>query len=175
MKSDNTQRLVAALGLTFGSIIMTVPAPAQAATTGSGCHAYNGDPRAGVSTPGRLILEARCVTVSGIVGCIHTSADDGDTHMSLLPDAGSKKYLTSANKVWACGTDPRPRLVIEILPQHCTVKPTNCADLGHFTSPKAPLNNQRVTIKGPWVLDTSPYHGATQWGEIHPAQSITTY
>ncbi|HKC29185.1 MAG TPA: hypothetical protein VKB75_14325, partial [Jatrophihabitans sp.] len=52
-------------------------------------------------------------------------------------------------------------------------RPDNCADLGHFTSPKIPENGQHVTIIGPWVQDTSTFKGRTLWSEIHPVWRIT--
>jgi hypothetical protein len=124
------------------------------------------------------------VTVRGIVGCISThdggdgSGDDGDgdTHLSLLLDPGQSKYLTPGNSVWGCGndqgSDTAPRMVVEVIPQHCTARPDNCADRGHFRTPAIPQNGQHVAITGAWVLDTSRYHGATLWAEIHPAFRI---
>jgi hypothetical protein len=63
-------------------------------------------------------------------------------------------------------------MVIEVIPQHCTVRPDNCADRGNFRSPKIPRNGSHVSITGPWVLDTSKRHGVTLWSEIHPALRI---
>jgi hypothetical protein len=139
-----------------------------------GCHA--GDPRNGVNTPIRLIVRNPCVTVHGIVGCVFTDRNDGDTHLALLLDDRDAKYLTPGNRAWACntdqGSDSAPRMVVEIIPQHCTVRPDNCADLGDFTSPPVPQNGQHAAVTGSWVQDTSTKHGATLWSEIHPAFRI---
>jgi hypothetical protein len=142
-----------------------------------GCHA-RGDPRAGANTPIRLIVRSRCIRVRGIAGCIHVDKGDGDTHIALLLSAkDAKEYLRPANRSWTCnsdqGSDTAPRLVVEVIPQRCTVRPDNCADRGHFTDPHIPKNGQHVTITGPWVQDTSTFHGRTLWSEIHPAWRIT--
>ena len=143
-----------------------------------GCHPA-GDPRAGVNSPLRLIVRSRCIQVRGIVGCIFTDDGDGDTHLALLPESAEarRKYLTPGNRSWTCasdqGSDTAPRLVVEVIPQHCTVRPDNCADRGHFTNPKIPRNGQHVAVTGPWVQDTSTRYGRTLWSEIHPAWAIT--
>jgi hypothetical protein len=139
-----------------------------------GCHL--GDPRAGVNTPIRLIVRDPCLTVHGIVGCVYTDRGDGDTHLALLLDPDDAKYLRPGNGVWTCstdqGSDTAPRMVVEIIPQHCTVRPDNCADRGHFTSPPIPGNGQHIAVTGAWVQDTSTKQGANLWSEIHPAFRI---
>jgi hypothetical protein len=142
-----------------------------------GCHT-EGDPRAGVNTPLRLLVRDPCIRVRGIAGCIFTDKGDGDTHIALLLNAAdAAKYLTPGNASWTCdsdqGSNTAPRLVIEVIPQHCVVRPDNCADRGHFTDPPIPKNGQHVTITGPWVQDTSTKQGRTLWSEIHPAWRIT--
>ena len=142
-----------------------------------GCR-NGGDPRAGVNTPLRLIVRSPCIRVRGIAGCIFVDQGDGDTHIALLLDAkASAKYLTPGNKSWTCdsdqGSDTAPRLVVEVIPQHCVVRTDNCADRGHFTDPKIPKNGQSVTVTGAWVQDTSTKQGRTLWSEIHPAWRIT--
>jgi hypothetical protein len=142
-----------------------------------GCRTQ-GDPRAGVNTPIRLIVRDPCIRVSGIAGCIFVDKGDGDTHIALLLSAkDAARYLTPGNQSWTCdsdqGSDTAPRLVVEVIPQHCIVRPDNCADRGHFTDPEIPKNGQHVTITGPWVRDTSHLKGRTLWSEIHPAWRIT--
>jgi hypothetical protein len=132
-----------------------------------------------VNSPSRLIVKADCVTVSGIVGCVKTSKDDGDTHLGLLLDKGQSKYLTPANKIWACGSDQgsdtAPRIHVEVLPQHCKVLFENCADEYPYTNPKIPQNGQHVLVTGVWVLDRAHNRGVTRWAEIHPAFRITVH
>jgi hypothetical protein len=117
--------------------------------------------------------------VRGIAGCIFTDRGDGDTHIALLLESvrTAAKYLTPGNRSWTCdsdqGSDTAPRLVIEVIPQHCRVRPDNCADRGRFTDPQIPKNGQHITVTGPWVQDTSRKHGRTLWSEIHPAWRIT--
>lgn len=142
-----------------------------------GCRT-GGDPRAGVNTPIRLVVRNPCVRVRGIAGCISTDRGDGDTHIALLLSrSDAAKYLTPGNRAWTCssdqGSDTAARLVVEIIPQHCTVRPDNCADRGGFTNPPVPRNGQHITVTGPWVLDTSHFRGHTLWSEIHPAWRIT--
>jgi hypothetical protein len=118
-------------------------------------------------------VRSRCVRVRGVAGCIFTDKGDGDVHIALLLDPDSAaKYLTPGNQSWTCGSNT-PRLVIEVIPQHCTARPDNCADRGHFTSPRIPLDGQHITVTGPWVQDTSKRYGRTLWSEIHPAWQIT--
>jgi hypothetical protein len=131
-----------------------------------------------VNTPLRLIVRSPCIRVRGIAGCIFVDHGDGDTHIALLLDRkAAAKYLTPGNKSWTCdsdqGSDTAPRLVVEVIPQHCVVRRDNCADRGHFTDPAIPVNGQHVTITGPWVQDTSTRYGRTLWSEIHPAWRIT--
>jgi hypothetical protein len=142
-----------------------------------GCHTA-GDPRAGVNTPIRLVIRSPCIRVRGIAGCIWVDKGDGDTHIALLLSArDAAKYLTPGNRSWTCdsdqGSDTAPRLVVEVIPQHCRIRRDNCADRGHFTDPAIPRNGQHVTVTGPWVQDTSRYKGRTLWSEIHPAWRIT--
>jgi hypothetical protein len=119
------------------------------------------------------------VTVHGVVGCIFVDHGDGDTHLALSLDPGQERYLTRGNRAWTCASDQRsdtePRLVIEVIPQHCTVRPDNCADRGHFRDPPIPPSGSHVSITGAWVLDTSTRKGATLWSEIHPAFRIRPY
>lgn len=159
-----------------------LPTASSASSTSRDGHKSPGcrnreNPRAGVFTPIRLTVRAACITVHGTVGCITTDQRDGDTHLAMLLDPGQTKYLTPGNLAWACTSDQEsdtaPRMVVEVIPQHCTVRPDNCADLGHFTDPQIPGNGQHVTITGAWVQDTSHFHGETLWSEIHPAWKIT--
>jgi hypothetical protein len=155
------------------------PATAPASPTravGVGCH-EKGDPRTGINTPIRLIVRARCTTVHGLAGCIFTDKDDGDTHVALLLDPGQAKYLAPGNAAWKCSSDQgsaaAPRLLLEVIPQHCIVRKDNCADRGYFTNPKIPDNGEHITVTGPWVQDTAHFHGFTMWSEIHPVWTIT--
>jgi hypothetical protein len=155
----------------------TASSSAAPAPNYPGCRTQ-GDPRAGVNTPTRLIVHSPCIQVRGIAGCILTDKGDGDTHIALLlSKEAAARYLTPGNKSWTCnsdqGSDTAPRLVIEVIPQHCTVRADNCADRGHFRSPKIPQNGQHVTVTGPWIQDTSTMYGRTGWSEIHPAWQIT--
>jgi hypothetical protein len=96
--------------------------------------------------------------------------------MELLLDKGQSRYLTAANAVWRCrsdqGSDIAPRIHVEVIPQHCEVKETNCADLFPFKDPKIPKNGQHISVTGAWVLDASRNRGFRLWAEIHPASRI---
>lgn len=150
-----------------------LPSPTPRPRPKPGC--YDGDPMLAVHNPGRLIVRADCVTVSGIVGCIKTS-EDGDVHMLVQLDTKYQKYLTKGNDAWRCqkdrGSDTAPRLVVEVVPQHCTVPHDNCLDEIGVKRTIIPKSGQHITATGPWVLDTAHYHGATRWAEIHPALRI---
>lgn len=172
-QSTSTARSSAALTTSAGD---ATPAESRASLLRRGCHL--GDPRAGVNTPLRLIVRDPCITVHGIAGCIYEDKGDGDTHIALLlSKADAAKYLTPGNRSWSCnsdqGSDTAPRLVIEVIPQHCVVRDDNCADRGHFKDPDIPENGQHVTVTGAWVQDTSTFRGRTLWSEIHPAFRIT--
>ena len=124
-----------------------------------------GDPRAGVNTPLRLIVRSPCIRVRGIAGCIFVDKGDGDTHIALLlDDKAAAKFLTPGNKSWTCdsdqGSDDAPRLVIEVIPQHCVVRSDNCADGGHFTDPRSQRTVKKLPSPEPWVQDTSTKPGA---------------
>ena len=94
--------------------------------------------------------------VRGIAGCIFVDKGDSDTHIALFLDAkAAAKYLTPGDKQFVAlpdsdqASDDAPRLVVEVIPQHWSVRSDNCADLGHFTDPRIPKNGQSVTITGP--------------------------
>jgi len=106
------------------------------------CH--DGFPLEGVYSPGRLTVKKPCVAVTGIASAIDRE-HDGDMHISLT--GVDPKWLNSGN---LRRTDQS--LVIEAVPAIPIEMP--------------PLKS-RVTIIGPWVLDTQ-----TGWLEIHPVWAI---
>ncbi|MDQ1720349.1 MAG: hypothetical protein QOI26_83 [Pseudonocardiales bacterium] len=106
------------------------------------CH--SGFPLEGVYSPQRLTVKEPCVAVTGIAQSINRE-HDGDMHVSL---AGvDPKWLNSVN------LDRSDKsLVVEAVPSIPIEMP--------------PLKS-RVTVIGPWVLDTQ-----TGWLEIHPVWAI---
>lgn len=106
------------------------------------CH--QGFPLEGVYSPGRLTVKQPCVSVTGIASAIDLE-HDGDMHISLT--GVDPKWLNAGN---LRRTDKS--LVIEAVPAIPITMP--------------PLKS-RVTIIGPWVLDTQ-----TGWLEIHPVWAI---
>jgi hypothetical protein len=106
------------------------------------CH--DGFPLEGVYSPGRLIIKQPCVAVTGIASVIDRE-HDGDLHISLT--GVDPKWLNSGNL-----RRSDKSLVIEAVPAIPISMP--------------PLKS-RVTIIGPWVLDTQ-----TGWLEIHPVWAI---
>jgi hypothetical protein len=103
-----------------------------------------GDPLFGVYSPGRLTVKNPCVAVTGVVGSV-TLQHDGDLHISLTEV--DSKWLNEVN-IDRTNSD----LVVEIVPA---------------ISLPAPALQSRITVIGPWVLDTE-----TGWLEIHPAWKI---
>ena len=106
------------------------------------CH--SGFPLEGVYSPQRLTVKEWCVAVTGIASEIKQE-HDGDMHISLT--GVNPKWLNSVNRARSDQS-----LVIEAVPSIPMTMP--------------PLRS-RVTIVGPWVLDTQ-----TGWFEIHPVWAI---
>ncbi len=106
------------------------------------CHP--GFPLEGVYSPQRLTVKQPCVAVTGIVAEIDRE-HDGDLHISLT--GVDPKWLNAVNLQRADQS-----LVVEMVPSIPVTMP--------------PLKS-RVTIIGPWVLDTD-----TGWLEIHPVWAI---
>ena len=106
------------------------------------CH--SGFPLEGVYSPQRLTVKEPCVAVTGIASAIDRE-HDGDMHISLT--GVNPKWLNSVNRQRSDQS-----LVIEAVPS---------------IPMKMPPLKSRVTIVGPWVLDTQ-----TGWLEIHPVWAI---
>ena len=139
-----------------------------------------GRPLAGVYLSFRLKVIDRCVTVHGTVDCVRTEPD-GDTHVELLLARRYRRLLRPANALQRCAGHLQAHLVVEIIPQtgHLPFL-TNSAARGGFVTPAAPAVGDQVTVTGPYVLDTNPFHEAlyanasgSNWAEIHPAWNIT--
>jgi hypothetical protein len=103
-----------------------------------------GFPLEGVWSPHRLTVKERCVAVTGIASVIKRE-HDGDMHISLT--GVDPKWLNAVNLQRSTQS-----LVVEVVPS--------------IPIPMPPLSS-RVTIVGPWVLDTQ-----TGWLEIHPVWAI---
>ncbi|MDX6512995.1 MAG: hypothetical protein QOE36_2499 [Gaiellaceae bacterium] len=110
----------------------------------------SGDPLAGVYHPARLHVRSRCILATGVVRRVKFERYDGDVHITLRVESGSRRLLSAGNN--AVHGD----LVVEILPQ----------DRDRVM---VPTEGERVTVLGPWVDDTT--HG---WREIHPAWWISS-
>ena len=106
------------------------------------CH--SGFPLEGVYSPQRLTVKELCVAVTGIASAIDRE-HDGDLHISLT--GVNPKWLNSVNLERSDRS-----LVVEAVPS---------------IPIKMPPLKSRVTIVGPWVLDTQ-----TGWLEIHPVWAI---
>ncbi len=106
------------------------------------CH--SGFPLEGVYTPERLTVKNPCAAVTGIAWAIDRE-HDGDMHISLT--GVDARWLNSVNVA-----RPQHDLVVEAVPGIPVGMP--------------PLKS-RITVIGPWVLDTE-----TGWLEIHPVWAI---
>jgi len=106
------------------------------------CHA--GFPLEGVYSPQRLTVKQSCVAVTGIASEINRE-HDGDMHISLTDV--DPKWLNAVNLQRSDQS-----LVVEAVPSIPITMPAL---------------KSRVTIVGPWVLDTQ-----TGWLEIHPVWAI---
>ncbi len=177
----------AGLGLTTVVLVLAVggcriPLPGAH----GGLHRYHsgqckpGAPLAGVYLPFRLHVKKRCVTVIGVVDCLRREAD-GDIHIELRLDRAYRRLLTSANAFQRCPHHRGPHLVVEIIPQREQLPfLDNSANLAGFVTPRAPPAGARITVTGPYVLDTNALHdliipgkNVAGWAEIHPAWNIT--
>src|SRR6266851_888404 len=139
-----------------------------------------GQPLAGVYLPSRLHVKKRCVTVTGIVDCLRREPD-GDVHIELRLTRAYRRLLTPANWFQRCPHHTSPHLVVEIIPQREQLPfLDNSASLAGFVTPRAPPAGVRITVTGPYVLDTNALHdlivpgrNVAGWAEIHPAWNIT--
>lgn len=120
----------------------------------------SGDPLANVRAPSRLKVRSACQTASGVVRLIRKEGD-GDILVLLAPDPASARLLNAQN---------RGKLWVEIVPADqpgCVagkaVRYGTCTG-AHLPAPPV---GSRVTVTGPYVVDTA--HGHT---EIHPAWRI---
>ncbi|MGZ4592677.1 MAG: hypothetical protein ACXV3C_02345 [Actinomycetes bacterium] len=103
----------------------------------------SGDPLAKVYRPWRLSVKSPCAAVSGVVRAVHRE-HDGDLHIKLTDV--DRRWLNAENLV------RDKSLVLEIVPG---------------IPVPAPRLGERITVIGPWVLDTQ-----TRWLEIHPVWKI---
>jgi hypothetical protein len=118
--------------------------------------------------PSRLEVIRRCVSISGTVMSVRHE-DDGDVHFDLRVDP---RLVNAGNVAHQHGW-----LVVEIVPADkpgCAIgQPPRPAsgtyDYGTCTGANVatPAIGARVTVTGPYVLDTN--HG---WMEVHPAWSV---
>lgn len=138
-----------------------------------------GDPLDGVYLPFRLHVKDRCVTVTGVVDCVHREPD-GDVHFELRLGRRYRHLLTPANAFQRCPGHPGPHLVVEIIPQNGDLPfPDNSATRAGFVTPKTPKLGQHVRVTGPYVWDTNALHDlvypgrhVANWAEVHPAWNV---
>jgi hypothetical protein len=113
-----------------------------------------------VYDPGRLIVKALCLRVSGVIDAVRQEAD-GDLHILVRLDPAFRRYLAPANQGEELGD-----LVVEPVCVHpvsqldavatCAADPDPLQDLPH--------TGMRVWMEGRYVLDSD--HG--DWAELHP-------
>jgi len=128
----------------------------------SGCRP--GPPEAGVYNPDRLHVLDPCSHAAGTVVDVAHEAD-GDYHVWFTPDPAYAYLVNSENHFQA-----RPAMLAEITPD-CPPTGNPADDHAAAQCPRAslpiPAIGQRISLDGPWVLDTD--HG---WREIHPVDAI---
>jgi hypothetical protein len=107
------------------------------------CH--SGFPLKGVYSPGRLTIKSPCAAVTGVVQSTDIE-HDGDLHISLV--GIDRKWVNDVNLKRL-----HHDLVVEAVPS--------------LPLPAVPAQGARITVVGPWVLDTQ-----TGWLEIHPAWAV---
>lgn len=144
--------LIAAAGAWVGlprlrSALAHTPLTARPhATSAAMCRSSN--VLAGVYNPGRLRVQAPCLSAFGHVALI-LHAPDGDIHISLLPDRGYWHLLDRRNYSAEGGM-----LVVEVVP----------ADQRRVALPHV---GDHVRVTGAYVTDLE-----WGWREIHPTWQI---
>jgi hypothetical protein len=113
-----------------------------------------------VYNPGRLIVKASCLRVSGVIDAIRQEAD-GDLHILLRLDSAYLSYLTPANQGEELGD-----LVVEPICVHPVSQADAIASCAGDPDPlqNLPHTGDRVWMEGSYVLDSD--HG--DWAELHP-------
>jgi hypothetical protein len=139
------------------------------ATSNKACR--SGNPLANVYHPARLTLVRVCITVTGTVAAVRAESD-GDIHVNVGLDAAFAALINDHNTSGEQGA-----LVVEIvpvdrpgcIPGQAPRPASGTYDFGLCTGANelAPTVGQRVSVTGPYVLDT--FHG---WMEIHPVWAI---
>jgi len=138
------------------------PTPTPTTTAGSaGCdeslwnHVYN---------PQRLVVQQKCVTVTGTVHIVRPEKD-GDVHMRLTLDPQFNSMLNAINRSKQNGA-----LVIEPMCEHTPTQPDAISSCQGFTQSFSALTEgAHVRVTGSYVEDRDPGHG---WREIHPISSV---
>jgi len=117
-----------------------------------------------VYNPSRLQIVKDCITASGTVDRV-IEENDGDVHLRLMLDPAYSNLTNSANDLYQYGD-----LVVEII---CVGQITQAdavsACQNYSNNIPVPNVGQRITVSGPYVLDTDHYN----WAEIHPVYSLT--
>jgi len=112
----------------------------------------------------RLNIITSCITASGVVENVFEEAD-GDYHLRLALDSQYSTLTNSANDQYQYGD-----LVVEII---CALPITQSDAVSAFwnytNNITIPSVNDRITVTGPYVLDTDHY----DWAEIHPVYTLT--
>ena len=112
----------------------------------------------------RLNVIKPCITASGVVDNVLKEAD-GDYHVRLALDSQYSNLTNSANDQYQYGD-----LVVEIV---CALPITQSdavsACQNYTNTIPVPSVNDRITVTGPYVLDTNH----SNWAEIHPVYTLT--
>jgi hypothetical protein len=134
----------------------THPSPASACGSGR--------PLAGIYQPDRLQILDPCQHAVGLVVSV-VPEDDGDYHVWIVVDPAYSDLLNAENHFQG-----KPTMLAEIVPDCPANTPPPdgpAADKCPPTRLTVPTAGQRISIDGPWVLDTN--HG---WREIHPVDTL---
>ncbi len=152
-----TMALIAGCTTTSTSI-GTTPGGAEPSATQGAC---GPDPFAHVYHPARLKVLAACRTITGTIDFVRREPD-GDDHIRLRVDDVS--LLDQGNI-----DNQHGDLVLEpVCINPVTQEDAKDACAGYHSDVVVPPAGTRVSVTGPWVLDTE--HG---WNEIHPVVRIS--
>jgi hypothetical protein len=117
-----------------------------------------------VYNPQRLVVQQKCVTVTGTVHIVRPEKD-GDVHMRLTLDPQFISMLNAINRSRQNGA-----LVIEPMCEHTPTQPDAISSCQGFTQSFSALTEgAHVKVTGSYVEDRDPGHG---WREIHPISSV---
>ncbi len=114
-----------------------------------------------VYSPDRLVVQAACIRVTGVVQAVRTESD-GDFHILLALDPAYARLLTPANQGEELGDLVVEPICVRAVSQASAV--AACASDPDPLQPPYPGVGDAIWMEGRYVFDLD--HG--RWAELHP-------